>query len=270
MSRRPLFPPVFAPTVSHPMIDDFTLRAQRLQARSAPTLPMAQNVPLRQHPMWSGNNEFGFEAPFQPDATNRQMILKLGEFEHPKVWSVMLGADIPFTSNFLSLFNIVAEVSVGSGGIVDQFEVDWSPGVAFNVTGNTLIINARYESNTSVQDGVRLRAMVGQGSIDGATPTRSFVLNQPVGVGDPFRMPRYARSMQALPGSAFPGNNVWDALLLYHFMQNPTSGFVMTLQGTQLLALGAKIEVPGSANFVRLDNLTAGSVPISLRFGLGL
>jgi len=270
MSRRPLFPPVFAGNDSRPMLDDFTLRAQRLQSRSAPSLPMAQQVPLRSHPMWSGNNEFGFEAPFQPDATNRQMILKLGEFDYPKAWSVMLGADIPFTSTGTPLYNIVAEVAVGAGGIVDQFEVDWSPGVAFNVTGNTLIINARYESNSDIQAGIRLRALVGQGSIDGASPSRSFLLNQAIGVGDPFRMPRYARSMQALPASAFPSTGAYDALMLYHFMQSPTTGFVTTLTGVQLLALGAKVEIPGSTNFVRIDNLTAGIVPVSLRFGLGL
>lgn len=156
--------PVFGSDNSHTFQDDFALRAQRQRARQQPAgiLPVYP-LPLRNHAMWAGNNEIGQEVAFAPDANNRQTILKMGEWGFPEVWTIMLG--IVYTPDVpdISVFNIIANISAGVGGAVQEFRVDWNSGTIIRCVMNAVVITAEYSIAASVPSDLRLRATIARG-----------------------------------------------------------------------------------------------------------
>lgn len=233
MSPRPLFPPVFGATVSHPLVDDFSMRAMRQQQRSAPPgLPIVQPLPLRNHPMWSGNNELGRETPFAPDANNRQTVLKMEEWGEPRAWTLCLGMNYDRSNpdSAFTAFTVLAEIQFGVGGTTQLVEVDWRQGASITLVANTIVVNAIYPfqevAGASVPSDLILRANVSRGATTKPRPTRSFtrlLFDNASAAADFIAVPPFAKSV-----SIFPYSNV---LSVTHF-QFYTSVLVNQSMGT--------------------------------------
>jgi len=260
MAGRPLFPPVFAPTVSHPMIDDFAIRAARMRARQQPAgVPSMYPLPLRDHPMWSGNNELGNELPFSADADNRQMLLKLATWGPPRVWSVMLG--LAFNDDDLvgsNGFSIVAQVDAGAGGAVQQFEVDWIEGSSFSCVANAIIVTAIYDDATDVPQSLILRATAGEKPLAAPAAIRSFRVSAGPSASVLTRVPKFARSVTIQPA----GPNVGALAATSLWQLGPTStAFSTQLTGAQIAALGTgnRLTIPNGIRFINLQNTDPGN-----------
>lgn len=240
MSRnRSIFPPVFAPTVSHPMVDDFTMRALRQQSKQPPGIPINYNLPLRNHPLWSGNNEIGNEVAFAPDDNNRQMVLKMEEWGEPRVWTGALGiAHSELTSGLLA---VTAEIQFGVGGAVQDVSIDWLEGVTFSIPFNSIVISAVFASSASgLPNDIRLRATVGVGEKSGESPARSFQVPALVTGGltvrsTPIRVPRFARSVMVLDRSVGVNGSVYSSNFSLILQGNNAGSQVGEITGDTLL-----------------------------------
>lgn len=270
MSRIPLFPPVFAPAVSHPMVDDFSIRASRMRTRQQPQLPTVYPLPMRNHPLWSGNNELGNEVGFAPDANNRQMVLKMEENGFPRTWRVMLGStyDVPGGANE-QRWAVRAEIIAGSGGAVQEFYVDWMEGTTFDVVCNTLVVNATYNDVIvdpgNVPINLRLRATTGWADGAAATaPTVSELLFAEAGGLSTgiVRIPPFARSVSFLDNFVGAGTTSVFATTT-RILFSPSPGLTQPAAGVlgdQVLAMGNRVPIPKTARFLLIDNTGANDV----------
>lgn len=247
-AKKPLFPAsspvvlpaVFAPIVSRPMLDDFSLRAARQAAKAAPAgLSISQDLPLRSHPMWSGNNEIGNEVPFAPDANNRQMILKMGEWGPPKVWTGALGiihSDI--TGSATRALAIQAELQFGSGGIIQEAVIDWLEGTTFTMPFNSIVVTAVYAASpVGLPTDIRLRATVGVGEKErGRPPIFSIQVPSMVTGGgtvqsDIFRVPAFAKSVMVVDRSTSNGS-VYSTNFSLRFHPNNDPAMIKAIEVT--------------------------------------
>lgn len=279
MSRRPLFPPVFAPDHSHPMVDDFSLRAQRMRARAQPPgVASVYNLPPRNSPIWSGSSEIGNDAPFAVDANNRQMILKMEEWGEPRVWTTMLG--ISYTPRLLSttsFFDLTAEVQAGVGGTTQEFEVDWGEGTQFSCVANTLVITAKYTliggTTLQVPSDLRLRATVGRAAFaNPSAPTRSLTTESiAAGAQSNFIIiPKFARRLTPL--SSFGLSDPYALTTGYFWQNNPVSASTIGgFNGVEFLNFAAEgIPVPTDARALIVNNNSAIANRVKLMFHLAL
>jgi hypothetical protein len=280
MSRRPLFPPVFAPNASHPMVDDFTLRAARQRAMQQPGLPAAYSVPLRDSPLWNGNPELGIEQPYQPDGDGFQTILKMGMWGPPTLWTVSLGitynpALIPAVGD--GKFSVDGLIRYGSGGVTQEFEVDWSEGTSFSLPMNAINVIARYSDFTGGKNNtpsdLRLRVNLAQGGYGKLAPTKSAL-----GVIDTgglnaqnFVIPKFARRLSVQRGSGSTGG-AFSANMTYTFRGNATGGDSGGFDGAEFLANYAEqgVPIPPTARFVRVSNTTGSLELVWLIFHLAM
>lgn len=263
MSRRPLFPPVFAPTVSHPLVDDFSLRASRLQSRQAPVIPAAYSMPLRNHPMWSGNNELGREVAFAPDANNRQTIIKMEEWGPPNIWTIALGLNFDTRNTPDSAFEVAAQIQFGVGGVVQQLEMDWLQGAAITLPGNSFVVNALYPINSDPSSAVPadlvLRASISQSQSNQSQPTRSYLTVHPVTTPiTVIPIPPFARDvfvgLRSAAGAVTQFAFATNVILSFQrgSDDSPTTLAAMTYPATQVLSwldfanqlVGAPVPVP--------------------------
>lgn len=265
-------PAVFEPDESHAIHDDFSLRAARHRARQNPSVGMIYPLHLRNHPSWSGNNEFGYDLAYAPNVDNRQMVLKLGEWGPPEVWSVMLSLGIPETAD--ANFAVIAEVQSGSGGTVDEYEIDWNEGATFTTVCNSLVINARFDAGSGdIPDGLKLKAIVGRGHLDGTNPTRTIVTAALTADVVVIPIPKYATKVTLLQGSGGGASGAYNTNMLYTFARgNGVTGSIASLTGLNFFQIGsgAKIDIPGSANTIQVTNTTGAPVFFTLVFELGL
>lgn len=267
MAKGPLLPPrrsaattprVMSPTVSHPLVDDFTLRAARMRARQHPELPVSMQLPLRVHPMWSGNNEVGNEVAFAPDDNNRQMVLKLGEWGEPRVWTGALG--ISHSDITAGLLAITAELEFGSGGTVQSAAIDWLEGVTFTMPFNSLVVRALYAaSSAGLPSDIRLRATVGSGEKRGRSPTLSVQVPAIVTGGvttrsAAVRVPRFARSVMVLDRSVGVNATVYSPNFSLIMNANNAGSQVGEVTGDVLLNYAASgYPLSRFANYVVLE-----------------
>lgn len=264
MSRRPLFPPaVFEPSLSHPLVDDFTLRAQRYRARQQPPGVGATYVlPLRNHGMWSGNNELGLESPFAADANNRQTALKLEEWGPPEVWSVQLG--LRFDESQLAGtngFSIVAHVQAGVGGAVQTFDVDWANGSTFSAVMNALTITAEYDDATDIPSDLMLVATTARGKVSESPPTLTKFMTVAAGPSsEVISIPKFARSV-FLCDSGNAGASVYDATSTVFLRPASGGGAGLKIDGDELRQIGGEVPIPNGSRFLQLVNGAAGPAP---------
>lgn len=279
MPRNPRFPNVFEADRSHPLIDDFALRAQRQRAAQQPAGIMpVYPVPLRNHAMWSGNNELGRQADFAPDSNNRQMIIKLNEWGEPQVWTVMLGID--YTPNLLSdtsFFDLTAEVQAGVGGTTQEFEVDWGEGTQFSCPFNALTVTAKYTviggTTLEVPSDLKLRATVGRKPLSNTSPpTRSLTTESvaPAGISAPIIIPKFARRLTPL--ASFGLTDPYAATTAYFWQNNPTiPSTIGSFTGTQFLSFASQgIPVPTDARAIIVSNGGGVANRVRLMFHLAL
>ncbi len=270
---RPLFPPVFAPTVSHPMVDDFSIRAARMRANQQPQVPATYSLPLRKHPMWSGSNELGQEKAFAPDSNNRQSILKLEEWGPPAVWTLHLG--LIYTPTNLDVsppanqnFAVTALLDVGSGGAIQEVEVDWLNGTTVTLAMNALNVTAQYNDTTVFPQDLRLRATLGVGESTARPPTRTLVFGPislvPSAGGNAFvRIPPFAKRVWVMCGAAGPTgpNPIYGADVKFTFArQNLSTARIATFYGTEFLAMSDGVPVPPLAQVLYVENGSANNL----------
>lgn len=277
---RPLFPPVFAPLVNRPMVDDFTMRAARMRARSQPPgVPPMFPLPMRNHPLWSGNSELGGEVPFAADANNRQMVLKLEEWGEPQVWTCMLGLVYsPALLSTTSFFDLTAEVVAGVGGVTQQFEVDWGEGTQFSCPMNALNITARYTviggTTLQVPADLRLRASLGRKPLSNVSPpTRSITTEviAPAAVSTAILIPKFARRLTPL--ASFGLSQPYLSTLGYLWQNNPAiPSTIGSFSGSEFAAsFGANgIPVPTDARAIIVSNQGGANQRVRLMFHLAL
>ena len=280
MNRRPLFPPVFAPTVSHPLVDDFTLRAQRLQSRQAPVVPLTQDLPLRNHPLWSGNNELGIETAYQPDGAGLQTILKLGEWGPPEVWTLSLGIAYDITKIPASgdaQFGVDALIRFGSGGVTQEVDVDWSEGTTLALPMNAVNVIARYSdfsAKNNTPSDLRLRVNLSKGGDSTGYAAKSSRLVVPDGgaVNAQFvPIPKFARRLSVQRGAGSAGG-AWAANMVYNFRgASISAGDVGGFTGAEFLSggfAGTGVPIPATARGVRISNTTGADESVLLIFHL--
>jgi hypothetical protein len=214
--------------------------------------------------VWSGNNEFGFASGFAPDSDNRQTILKLDEMGMPQVWTVMLGLDynaeefIPSSSSL----DIIAEVSVGSGGTTQDFSIDWRQGTQFSMPMNAITIRAAYLRATNIDDiDLRLSARIGKGTTVGASPTLTPVPN-PIdnvligGAANQYNIPEYATHVQFFEYSNQPAisdNALFSDNTYISFRDGGV--FEAAIRGDRLLNFGNGFPIPGHARIMEVKNI---------------
>jgi hypothetical protein len=115
--------------------------------REAPEPSATFYVQPTPHGHWSSNNNFGSEVSFMPDANNRQRVIKLPEWGEPAPWTVSLGIDYSenaWPSGGSRGFEVVAEVTYGSGGATQMVLIDWIQGTSFSAPMNAISIDAIY------------------------------------------------------------------------------------------------------------------------------
>jgi hypothetical protein len=198
-----------APTVSHPLVDDFTIRAQRMRARQQPPgIGSVFPLPKRNDPIWSGSSEIGNEAIFAPSANNRQTILKMEEWGEPEMRTIALGMnyDRANAAPLTTAWTVVAEIQFGAGGVTQVVEVDWRQGSSVSVVANAVVVNASYPfqeiSGTSVPQDLVLRASIAKHASPTSKPTRSFTrltFNNAFATGPVIRIPPFAKNVKIFP-----------------------------------------------------------------------
>jgi hypothetical protein len=284
--RNPPIPPrVFAPTVSHPIMDDFTLRALRHQAKQVPGTPAVFELPLRQHPMWSGNNSLGVEVPIadvSETAVFERTVLKLDEWGMPDVWTVSLSTNFvsKFGVNDDEAFFLIGSFEIGCGGAVDQFEVDWRNGTTFRLPMNALSVKVRGlvgdpagGAGSAIPTDLAVRVLVSKSNQSGLPPqATSFGQLSTNGAVDPSTpasaIPKYAKSFRPLglthaaADAMFAAGNYWD-FYATKGSGGTLIGSIRALDAVNYLGGVGGIPIPNPARFVVFNNNAA---PADVRF----
>ncbi len=283
MSRRPLFPPVFEATHSHPLVDDFSLRAARHQQKQAPGTPISANLPLRQHPMWSGNNELGFQLSYSDinvgflakgDSVDRQTILKLNEWGAPEVWSVMLGISYDETfANPTTGFRVICEAQIGCGGTTQEVLIDWKRGTCFSAPMNAITVNATFSAAIGIPPDLRIRATIAKGDLSTIPPTYS--VSPPIigaaTLSELVPIPPFAQRIY-LMGQEFVGNNIYNAgNSLFLYGSTNVGSKLAELPADAMLSFSSGLPIPALARYVAYNNQAiAGLVQPIFVFELSL
>ncbi len=258
-------PPVGSDELFH---DQFERRASEIH-RNPSNLTPACIIPQKSGP-WSRNPQLGSVQDFQPAANNEQTILKLDEWDAPQVWSVMLGLTFSDTS---ADFSVIAKIRPGTGGFTEEFEMDWQPGVTFNVCMNAINIIASYDNVTSVPNNLRLSAMLAKRPLHGTSPQRTFRSTVAGGGGvDVIRIPKYAKRLHLIAADTAP-HDLFLATTNIKFLSgsNGAGLGLGDITGDEIGPLYQNnIPIPGGAKSIRIANAAVGNVIVQCVFDLAL
>lgn len=255
--------------------DTFERRSNELNRKPYRGARLTSVVTQRKGP-WSGNNQLGFESPFDPDANQQQTVLRMDEWGMPAVWSVMLGLTVDEELIGTDGFNIVAVVNAGCGGIQQQFEVDWHNGAVFSCAMNAVNIVARYDDPVgTLAEGLRLRCNLSPGKLSLVPPTRTLAIAATSGFsGTSIRIPPFAQRVSLMPDQSFmppvPPSLFYDSgnILQFERSQGATDGIVVS--GDTWLQFPGGIPIPHGAREMSIYNGTAedlaGQAIFSLAF----
>jgi hypothetical protein len=247
------------------------------------------------HGFWSGNNNFGFETLFRPEAGNRQQIVKLPEWGEPAVWTVSLGIDYTETGwaggvGNVRGFEVVGEINYGIGGATQTVLLDWIQGTTFSVPMNAISVNAFYsvltsESGPTVQPSdLKLRVLLARGELPSRIlPTkhaplldgRAFATFADGALSNPLaRIPRFGKVLFINPLGSSTYTSLVTANNFARFFSGPevTGSFAVgTVRITESAVLQG-IRVPPFAKYVTVENVGGGSngAVVSLNFELQL
>lgn len=267
----------FVPGIGQNVLFDeqFDRRAAELNRKPYRKAKQTSVITQRKGP-WSGNNQLGFESPFKPDAAQRQTVLRMDEWGMPEVWSIMLGLTVDESLIGTDGFNVVAEVSAGCGGIIQQFEIDWHNGAVFSCAMNAIDIVARYDDPVgTLADSLRLRCNLSPGKLSLVPPTRTLQISAAsLATGDSIRIPPYAQRVTLMPDQTFmppvPPSLFYDPgnILQFERSQGATDGIVVS--GDTWLSFSQGIPIPHGAREMSIYNGTAedlsGQAIFSLAF----
>jgi hypothetical protein len=225
---------------------------------------------------WSGDNQLGVELPFQLDANRMQTIFKMDEWGFPQVWTVSLGLSLPKPLIQGQIFDVTAQVSFGSGGIVQEFDVDWVEGTMFSLPMNAVNIRARWSDRAFIEgiappDGIRISALIAHGGLRHAraTFTNFFGLlpvGQSVTFGASFQpIPAFAKSVIVVPATPGDAANLYAAGSSLSFLMNDNTAapaYILNVPGTFLGPTSSfKVPIPATARYWTFTN--GGVAPAS-------
>jgi len=229
--------------------------------------------------IWSGNNQLGVELPFELDADRMQTIFKMDEWGFPEVWTISLSIALPRDLIVGQIFDVIGEVSFGSGGIVQTFEVDWVEGTIFSLPMNAINVRARWSDLATIQgvpppEGIRISVIAAKGSIRHARATRTGyfgALAAGASFQNPFvvppifpAIPTFAKSVVVTPGSAAAAAILYSPTTELWFLTNDNTGVPNIIQSVPGTFLGPtasfKIPIPANARYYSIFN--GGGAPI--------
>lgn len=265
-----------------PQKDQFERRAAEL-AREGKLGHPAQ-APVGNEPRtgsWTGSNQLGNELPFEPDANNRQTILKLDEWGYPEIWTVSLGIK-GFPQGTFDRIGIRAIIEYGAGGITQTVVIDWRNGSRISLPMNAVNVIAEFYDIDfsdegqglflSVQLSRKPRGFTG-------TPTNVLTVTQataepavfPVGTileqvilpaasdSGLCKLPEYTDRIMAVPAgltSDLIAAFYSDDFVMTLFSGNDAAPVALsTIRGSDLRFNPTGIQVFGSARFARFYNL---------------
>lgn len=255
--------------------DTFERRSRELNQKPYRGARLTSVVTQRKGP-WSGNNQLGFEVPFEADANQQQTILRMDEWGMPAVWSVMLGLTVDEDLIGTDGFNVVAVVNSGCGGIQQQFEVDWHNGAVFSCAMNAINLVARYDDPVgSLADSLRLRACLSPGKLSLVPPTRTLSFSAvALGSSTPIIIPPFAQRVTLMPNETFapptPPSLFYDPLNLLRFQRSVTATDGVVVSGDTFLSFSGGIPIPHGARTLDFFNGTAVPLAAQAIFSLAL
>jgi hypothetical protein len=230
--------------------------------------------------VWSGKNQLGVELPFELDANNRQTIFKMDEWGFPKVWTVSLGIELPKALKQGQIFDVVAIVNFGSGGIMQEFEVDWVVGTVFSLPMNAINVRARWSDRALIEgvqppEGIRVSTLIAQYGLRHARATftnffgnlagdDSVVVPNPPGAPIFQAIPAFAKSVIVTPATPGDAAAIYAAGSSLSFFQNDNTAvpsFIQSVPGDLLgPTIGFKVPIPATARYWTFTN-GAGNPP---------
>ncbi|MEO8900348.1 MAG: hypothetical protein ABI627_02390 [Polyangiaceae bacterium] len=246
--------------------------------REAPEPSAAVFVQPTPHGHWSSNNNFGSEVSFMPDANNRQRVIKLPEWGEPAPWTVSLGIDYSenaWPSGGSRGFEVVAEVTYGSGGATQTVLIDWIQGTSFSAPMNAISIDAIY-SIPFFPHGVQpsdltLSVLLARGSTASSIPPSKSatgldgqlfsILDANTIADPPARIPKFGKRLFVMPLSRVDNEDLLTGNNYIRFFSAPdVNGLafaVGTIQIDQAVLLQGVL-VPPYAKYVTLENVGGG------------
>lgn len=256
-----------------PRVDDQAVQNAR-RDNGTPTVQLA----YPRKGIWSGQNQLGVELPFELDSSRMQTIFKMDEWGFPEVWTLSLALALPKQLVQNQIFDIIGEVSFGSGGIVQTFEVDWVVGTVFSLPMNAVNVRARWSDLATIKgvlppEGIRVSVIISRGGIRHARATKTNYFG-PLAAGesvsDPFSVPRtflpippFAKSVVVQPRTLAAAAGLYAADASLQFLE---SNFVaipspVSVAPGNMLGPTTSFKVPVPAN-ARYWTITAGAAPI--------
>lgn len=242
-------------------------------------------VPSKRGP-WTSNGQLGIERAFAPDENNRQTVLRLDEWGFPEIWTLCLGltydADLYASGLVLSgSFGVVAEIEFGTGGVIQQVEIDWRTGASICLPMNAVNVIASF-SSVPTEGGVpvlpqdlRLRANIVHGMLPQACPTRTYTLSD---ASEIVQIPPFAKSFRVVPQgelvSPFDFYSALDTVELQGLegdnavavhTRSQLVEYLTTVD--QLVGAPVYIDIPEMARFLQVSN-PGQQVLVQFRIGV--
>jgi hypothetical protein len=180
-------------------------------------------------------------------------------------------------------FEVIAEVTVGSGGTVYDFEMDWRRGTSFSVPCNALTVHARYvftnipDIGLIVPPNLRLGGVLARGNTHKDwNATRTLPVDQlpALVTANPLywvNIPKMTRKVRLMPNNlvlAAPGvAPLYSANTLITLQ---SSNFVLaTMFGDSLLTLGSELLIPNGATILKVEGPDITATNVVAIFDLG-
>jgi hypothetical protein len=238
---------------------------------------------------WSSNNNLGIELGFEPNAENRQTILKMPEWGFPETWTISLGIvdTVPIDLATFNGRNITAIIEFGVGGVTQTIAVDWKLGTQITLVTNSINVIAEFadidigagEGNfrlsvqvcrgnrpsSALAPTLVLKALAGSAIPEG-DPTEAVLMNS----GDQLtaNIPRFTTMLNIVPATNIVPNALYAATTFIAVLSGYGVGTKVLVQmtGADLLAAGGKVPVFGSALVVQITN--GGGVGVTIGLSL--
>ena len=230
--------------------------------------------------VWSGQNQLGVELPFELDANRMQTIFKMDEWGFPEVWTVSLGIALPKPLIANQIFDVIAEVNFGAGGIVQTFDCDWVEGTIFSLPMNAINVRAKWSPRAIIAgvlppEGIRISTLIARGAIRHARATlTNFMGGLAVGsdlvdFGNNYQpIPAFAKSVVVTPTNFGDSLNLYAAGSYLQFLMNESTAVplpILTVPGNLLGPTASfKVPIPATARYFTFHN--GGVAPVSGNF----
>lgn len=231
---------------------------------------------------WSKSNQLGVELPYQLSPDRMSTILKCDEWGFPETWTVSLSAIVPELVAGQA-FDLEAEISFGSGGIMQTFECDVVDGTVFSLPMNAINIRARWSDLATISgiappDGVRVSALLSRGSLQRSRCTKTSLFGTIAAGGDVrnnfpliamppgpavfLPIPTFAKSVVLTPAIGANAALLYAATTELQFLLNDNTAGPAVIQSVPGNLLGPTTHIPIPANARYWTVVNNGGAPI--------